>query len=282
MKVNKIWKKAAVFSTALFTWFSFSALPAEAASEGSQEMYRLYNPNSGEHFYTANYNERNYLDAIGWNYEGIGWYSDDAKTVPLYRQYNPNARSGAHNYTSNKGESDHLVSLGWHDEGIGWYGLPASAAPVRENIDWTEDNTKLFVHVFKGPGVPSGSWEDAALKTSGFTLTITGADSEQPLVYTADPESELTLVDTSHDSGALTQIGTNQRQQGYYVLSESAPGTKIHIKTSGAPAGYHDIDDDFIIPGEQYKVKNLGSAKAFTDLHWASNDSYICLSIFLG
>ena len=29
-------------------------------------MFRLYNPNSGEHFYTGNAAEKNHLAAIGW------------------------------------------------------------------------------------------------------------------------------------------------------------------------------------------------------------------------
>ena len=37
-------------------------------------MYRLYNPNSGEHFYTSSNGERDHLISLGWNYEGIGWY----------------------------------------------------------------------------------------------------------------------------------------------------------------------------------------------------------------
>lgn len=38
-------------------------------------MYRMYNPNSGEHFYTASLKERKTLSGIGWRYEGIGWYA---------------------------------------------------------------------------------------------------------------------------------------------------------------------------------------------------------------
>ena len=57
-----------------------------------------------------------------WRGKGIGWYSDDSKTVALYRQYNPHARTGTHNYTRSKVENDWLVKLGWRAEGIGWYG----------------------------------------------------------------------------------------------------------------------------------------------------------------
>ena len=49
-------------------------------------------------------------------------YSDDAKSVPLYREYNPNAKTGTHNYTTKKSEHDFLVKNGWKNEGIGWYG----------------------------------------------------------------------------------------------------------------------------------------------------------------
>lgn len=82
-------------------------------------LYRLYNPNSGEHFYTMSQNERNVLDSVGWNYEGIGWYAPVESAKPVYRVYNPNA--GDHHYTCDKSEKDFLVKVGWRDEGIGWY-----------------------------------------------------------------------------------------------------------------------------------------------------------------
>lgn len=86
-------------------------------------MHRLYNPNSGEHFYTARTAEKNHLVAIGWNYEGKAWNAPETSNIPVYRQYNPNARAGSHNYTTSEAENDFLVRQGWHEEGIGWYGL---------------------------------------------------------------------------------------------------------------------------------------------------------------
>jgi hypothetical protein len=55
-------------------------------------------------------------------YEGISFYSDTEKTVPMYRLYNPNARSGYHFFTGSKKERDALVKAGWKDEKIGFYG----------------------------------------------------------------------------------------------------------------------------------------------------------------
>lgn len=92
---------------------------------GGQSMYRLYNPNSGEHFYTANEAEKNNLITFGWDYEGIAWTAPVTSGTPVYRLYNPNA--GDHHYTTNYAEAQNLISLGWNDEGIGWYSADSQA-----------------------------------------------------------------------------------------------------------------------------------------------------------
>lgn len=93
----------------------------------TQSMFRLYNQNSGEHFYTANAGEKNHLVNIGWIYEGIGWNAPKTSDYPVYRLYNGNG--GEHHYTMNKAEKDMLVRAGWKYEGIGWY----SADPKDSN-----------------------------------------------------------------------------------------------------------------------------------------------------
>ena len=92
------------------------------------DMYRLYNPNSGEHFYTAKQAECDALVVAGWIYEGIGWTAPSKSYSPVYRLYNKNA--GDHHYTMKAGERDALVKIGWTDEGIGWYSDDAETVPV--------------------------------------------------------------------------------------------------------------------------------------------------------
>ena len=83
----------------------------------AQTMYRLYNPNSGEHFYTASIEERDHLDSVGWDYEGEAWEAPVSSDTPVYRLY-----SGTdHHYTTSVHERDHLIDAGWKYEGIGWY-----------------------------------------------------------------------------------------------------------------------------------------------------------------
>lgn len=90
---------------------------AVTTKDGSIPMYRLYNPYTGEHFYTANHSETVSVCAAGWNYEGIAWYAP-ANGTPVYRLYNPNA--GDHHYTLDASERDHLISVGWNYEGVSW------------------------------------------------------------------------------------------------------------------------------------------------------------------
>ncbi len=85
----------------------------------SVAMYRIYNPYSGEHFYTSSISERDNLVSLGWSYEGVGWNAPSSSNTPVYRLYNGNA--GEHHYTMSASERDNLVRLGWKYEGIGWY-----------------------------------------------------------------------------------------------------------------------------------------------------------------
>ena len=100
----------------------------DPAPVGCVNMYRLYNPNSGEHFYTSSLGERNNLISLGWNDEGIGWIAPRNSNTPVYRLYNQ--YGGEHHYTTSITERNHLISVGWNDEGIGWYSDDARTVPL--------------------------------------------------------------------------------------------------------------------------------------------------------
>lgn len=91
---------------------------------GVSEMYRMYNPNSGEHFYTKASAERDNLVKAGWRYESIGWTAPGRGEL-VYRLYNPNA--GDHHYTLSAEERDMLIKAGWRYEGTGWSAGGATA-----------------------------------------------------------------------------------------------------------------------------------------------------------
>ena len=101
-------------------------IEAQTAPEGTA-MHRLYNPNSGEHFFTANASERDGLEGVGWTYEGVAWTAPSSGD-PVYRLYNK--YGGEHHYTTSASERDGLVGAGWAYEGVGWRSSDAQATPL--------------------------------------------------------------------------------------------------------------------------------------------------------
>ena len=92
-------------------------------------IYRIYNPRSGEHFYTQHFEEMITLSfKSNWILEGVGWNAPIHSDEPVYRIYNPN--TGDHHFTTNRLEKDTLVCLGWVDEGIAWYSNPQKTIPL--------------------------------------------------------------------------------------------------------------------------------------------------------
>ncbi len=91
-------------------------------------IFRMYNSNSGEHFFTGDEKEQNALISVGWNNEGEGWIAPASSDTPVYRLYNIN--SGGHHYTANAVERDQLISIGWSDEGISWYSDDKNTEPL--------------------------------------------------------------------------------------------------------------------------------------------------------
>ena len=79
-------------------------------------MLRMYNPNTGEHFYTGSEVERDDLIAAGWNYEGVAFTFPANTGAPVYRLFEP--VTGEHLYTMDEAEKDLLLSKGWNYEGI--------------------------------------------------------------------------------------------------------------------------------------------------------------------
>lgn len=131
--LKKLWATLLSVST-LVSSIGWPVLANEQECEESLEtsssvpMYRLYNPNSGEHFYTSNSRERDSLVQSGWYTEGIGWVAPAYSNTPVYRLYNK--KVGDHHYTTDSKERDSLVRLGWQDEGIRWYSDDSKTIPV--------------------------------------------------------------------------------------------------------------------------------------------------------
>lgn len=94
-------------------------------------VFRLYNPNTFEHFLTIDDNERYSLIFAGWSDEGAKFFCYPVGTEEnaVYRLYNRS--NGEHFYTLNAPERDALLKAGWSYEGIAWYSSDGKdTAPV--------------------------------------------------------------------------------------------------------------------------------------------------------
>ena len=201
------------------------------ADEGSQEMYRMYNPNSGEHFYTANSYERDNLKSLGWHYEGVGWVAPVKSSVPVYRLYNSNA--GDHHYTMNSYERDMLVSKGWRYEGIGWYSADTTNEfPLYRQYN---PNAKAGAHNYtlnsnERDALVRAGWHDEGL--AWYALGLGGPAQSQPSTSsTPSQPSEPATVPGAISPGAYCK----KIQKGQYGRSKDGdlyqcsyhPGNKI-------------------------------------------------------
>lgn len=88
-------------------------------------VFRVYNANNGDHLYTDNRDEYQWLVDLGWKDESIAFNSVEknySQAIPVYRTYNPN--SGEHFYTTNIDEYTDVANSGWQKEGIAFYTVP--------------------------------------------------------------------------------------------------------------------------------------------------------------
>lgn len=169
-------------------------------------MWRLYNPNSGEHFYTSSEAERDNVYNAGWNIEGYGWISPSNSDIPVYRLYNPNA--GDHHYTASLAEKDSLVSVGWKYETIAWYA--------------TDANSGIPIYREYNPNAKAGSHNFTTNKTEHDMLVSVGWKDEGIAFYVLEGGS--TEGSRTHNTTSDTPSSSNW--DGVYVYSTRS--SKFH------------------------------------------------------
>jgi len=253
--------------------------PGTALADEGIPMYRLYNPNSGEHFYTANENERDNTVAAGWEYEGVGWTAPESGE-PVYRVYNPYA--GEHHYTMKADERDGLITQGWADEGMGWFSDPNEGTPIyREynpnmlscnhnytsdlsehaslvSLGWADEGEAWYgIGAAEAPSTPDenpdeGSETDPVssitLQANGTALSMTLADSQAASALVEllrDGPISVSL----HSYGGFEKVGT---------LPQALPASDEQITT--APG------DVMLYQGNQITIFYGSNTWAYTPL----------------
>lgn len=254
----------------------------QAHAAATIEMQRLYNPNSGEHFYTASTFERDHLVDVGWNHEGVGWVAPETSATPVYRLYNANA--GDHHYTTSVVERDHLISVGWNDEGVGWYSDDAQGVPLHRqyNPNAIAGSHNYTTSGFERDHLISVGWNDEGIAWYGVDMNANQDAPDNPSTpsnpSTPDnpdnpntptnpdtptpPSSEQAIANVKQYSYKITPV--NGKLNEYFFVETDNPD----------PASFQFVDS------QSKYVDDAGSAhirpelRTFGDVVYTNADTY--------
>lgn len=193
----------------------FNSNEAQAAS---QTLFRVYNPNSGEHFYTQNGIERDLLVKVGWHDEGVAWETP-SNGIPVYRLYNPNA--GDHHYTMDVNEYNHLEKVGWRKEGEAF-----------KSVDLSSKEKPIGIPVYRAynPNAKAGAHNFTINFNEQKHLIQVGWRDEKIAFYAHHGSNDYFTIKVVHKSGTkvLKESSTKVKEGFNYVAkAENFPGYEL-------------------------------------------------------
>lgn len=236
-----------------------------------QLMYRLYNPNSGEHFYTASIEERDAVRDAGWDYEGKGWSAPAASSTPVYRLY-----SGTdHHYTTSAVEREHLITVGWNDEGIGWYSDDGHGVSLyrqfNPNVDPYAETNNSGSHNYttsrgEHDSLVSVGWRDEGVGWYGVDITAPGVGVVIPTTYDSSRSSidsfespwRISATGPGHPRGKYTEwylFDRDTNTRWFYTGDDEGIGELVEIDVD---RGSHVKGLAIWNAGSHYLQKNPG------------------------
>ncbi len=135
--------------TSTITVYAQFDKPADAKKKETDPrvgtLYRLYNPYTHEHFFTAETTENDNLVRLGWKSEGgVGYIYKHAEQGGVYRLYNPT--TGEHHYTMKEDEVAACVKDGWKNEGVKWFSAQNKEVTLNKLYSMYNPYEKKFYH----------------------------------------------------------------------------------------------------------------------------------------
>lgn len=105
-------------------------------------VFRLRNPNTNEHLFTASRNERSELMKRGWDAEKIVWNQRKENGERIYRLYDK--KVGIHRYTMDANEAEELQKQGWSLDDELLYSEKEEDVPVYSCLNQQADPAYAF------------------------------------------------------------------------------------------------------------------------------------------
>ena len=258
-------------AAAIAAMLALDATPALAANSGGHlTMYRLYNPYTGEHFYTADESERDAIAAVGWRPEGTGWVAPERSSTPVYRLYNSYVKGGDHHYTTDRAEYDHLVKVGWTGEGVGWYSDDERGLPLHRLYNpYARTGTHHYtLDEAERDSVAAAGWRREGVAWYGVDTERLAARERARLEYEA-AKAELSARQADADSAA----GALAASEGAAAaLRDDLAGAEAEVEESSAAVASAEAalasaeENEPIKSTEVQRLESLGSLGFFQSL----------------
>ena len=161
-----------------------NGIQSKLVEVGHTNLYRVYNPNNGDHYFTTVKGEYEALVAMGWQAEGVRYQvvninvnvpDDDANKdrlhafgTEIWSVYNPN--TGEHLLTE-EGEADALAQVGWIKEDPKFYTVQnGSESVVRVYNPNTNGPAHLYTDASEANGLAKIGWSIDNNGAPVFTL----------------------------------------------------------------------------------------------------------------
>ncbi len=187
-------------------------------------VYRFWNDNTNDHFYTISESERDKLIEQGeYKYEGIEFYvfdSKEADTSPIYRLWSSSRTD--HHYTASAGEKDRLLGIeGWEYERIAFYAYTfqeTDTKPVyRLNNSTVQDHFFTASASEKDKLVVTGQWvyegiawyvptENMTPPTSKFSMTPNSGIGSVKISFTNNSTGSIKAYKWTFGDGATSTL----------------------------------------------------------------------------
>lgn len=135
----------AFYTTRLSVAGYVPGFPNPDLPQGQQPVFRFYNQETGEHFYSLNQVTRKILgEQTNWKAEGYPFAVPTFSSISIYRLKNPNNLD--HHYTTDKNEYLSLQDMGWIGQGIAMYGADPNDSKAIPLYRLYNPNVETAIH----------------------------------------------------------------------------------------------------------------------------------------
>ncbi len=186
-------------------------------------VFRLYNSNTGQHYWTGNIQEEGTLLNDGWTLEGIPFNSIDTirqETPPpagmdlVYRFYIP--QTYEHFWTTDLSERDSMISAGYDYEGVAWDSSTDNSLTPVYRLYAPSIRQHLFTSSLNEYNtlIASGGWNG-----EGISMYMSNSPNSSPVYRLYAPSLGVHLLtdDANEYSTLLAQGGWNNEGVAFYI-----------------------------------------------------------------